>query len=579
MPRHARPYQTEAKHNIYAAWDARHTNVGLALPTGGGKTFTFSEVIAEESAASAAIAHRTELVSQIAMALASNGVRHRIVGSKEAARTIAALQLKEFDRSFVDPHARCGVCSIDTLVNLNPSDPWLDQVRLWVGDEGHHFLRENKWGRGVSRFRRAGHGLLVSATWFRADGQGLGRGVQLPDGKWTNDGIADHLVLGPDMRWMIDNGYLTDTDIYAPPNDLDFSDVNVTASGDLSPEKNRAAMKRSTRIVGDIVRSYMDIAFGKLAVTFAVDVEEATKYAAAFNDAGIPAAVVHAKTPPTLRVEILKRFERREYLQLINVDLFGEGFDLPAIEVVQMARKTESKPLFDQQYGRTLRLMVERSLLENWDQWTVEQRKHYIATSEKPRAIIIDHVKNCERHGTPDGVRVQTLERRDRRVKKVWEDAIPLITCPKCTRVYEAIKSACPYCKKVREPAGRATPEQVDGVLHLMDDAARQKLRGEIARIDGPPRFPSEVSLGVRQSIMNAHYERQHAQKELRAAMDLFCGWQTVYGHDVDECMRRFYYMFGVDVASAMALGRPEAIALQQRIEARLAVDGIVAAV
>ena len=36
---------------------------------------------------------------------------------------------------------------------------------------------------------------------------------------------------------------------------------------------------------------------------------------------------------------------------LVNVDLFGEGFDLPAIEIVIMARPTASFILYTQQFG------------------------------------------------------------------------------------------------------------------------------------------------------------------------------------------------------------------------------------
>lgn len=544
-------------------------------------TFTFSEVIAEEASASAAIAHRSELVGQMALALARNGVRHRVIGPSALARQIAAIQIAELGRSYYDPNARCGVVSSKSLLNLSPSDPWLRQVRLAVGDEGHHFLRENEWGRGVAMFPNLAKMLLVTATGFRADGKGLGRGVMLPDGKWTNDGLADAMVHAPNMRWMIDNGYLTNYRIFAPPNDLDFSDVTITAGGDLSPEKNRAAMKRSSRIVGDVVKHYLDIAPGKLGVTFAVDVEEANKIAAAFNAAGVPAAVVSAKTPEGLRMDILRRFKRRELLQLVNVDLFGEGFDLPAIEVVSMVRKTESKGLFDQQFGRALRLMVSDFLIENWDTFSVADRLAFIAASGKPAAIIIDHVGNCERHGVPDGVRIHTLERRERRSRDTPTDVIPMRTClnETCMNVYERSEPCCPFCGVKAEPQSRSAPEFVDGNLCELDEAELKRLRGEIDKVDGPVRLPPGVEGPVRQAITNRHFERQHAQKQLRETIDLWCGWQTQQGRGLEECYKRFYFMFNTDVATAMALGKPDAEALAERIQSKLTLDGVIAAV
>ena len=49
------------------------------------------------------------------------------------------------------------------------------------------------------------------------------------------------------------------------------------------------------------------------------------------------------------------RFVSGETLILSNVDLFGEGFDVPAIEAVIMLRPTQSLSLYLQQVGRGLR--------------------------------------------------------------------------------------------------------------------------------------------------------------------------------------------------------------------------------
>ena len=96
-------------------------------------------------------------------------------------------------------------------------------------------------------------------------------------------------------------------------------------------------------VVGDVVEHYKRLAMGKLGVTFASDVETATDIASRFRAEGVPAEVVSGKTPDHLRASILRRFKNREILQLVNVDLFGEGFDLPAIEVVSMARPTRGE--------------------------------------------------------------------------------------------------------------------------------------------------------------------------------------------------------------------------------------------
>ena len=77
---------------------------------------------------------------------------------------------------------------------------------------------------------------------------------------------------------------------------------------------------------------------------------------------------------------------------MVNVDLFGEGFDLPAIGSVSFARPTQSFPLYAQQFGRSLRVL-----------------------EGKDRAIVIDHVGNVIRHGLPDAYRAHTLDSRERK--------------------------------------------------------------------------------------------------------------------------------------------------------------------
>jgi superfamily II DNA or RNA helicase len=341
-----RPYQASLLADIYTSWQT-HQNVLAVLPTGGGKTVIFSEAIRLHDGASVAIAHRQELVSQISLALARDEVRHRIIGPQNIVREIVQLQIQEIGRDYYDPSARCAVAGVDTLVRRGDElSRWCQQVTLWVQDEGHHQLTGNKWGTAAAMFPNA-RGLLVTATPERADGKGLGRHA---------DGLVDVMVEGPGMRQLITDGYLTDYRVFCPPSDLDLSTVATGADGDYI--RGQLAMKtRSSTIMGHVVEHYQRIAPGKLGVTFAPDVETATEFAALFNAAGVRAEVVSAKTPARMRSEILRRFRRREILQLVNCDLFGEGFDLPAIEVVTMARATQSYGLYAQQFGRALRIM------------------------------------------------------------------------------------------------------------------------------------------------------------------------------------------------------------------------------
>lgn len=574
-----RPYQDDLDTETDAAWRDGAVDVGVNSATGSGKTVFFAHKIQRHNGGSLACAHRQELTSQISVSLARNQVRHRIITSNKAvARNIVSLHMADGGRSYYDQNARSAVAGIDTLIRLDPNDldtrRLIDQTTLYVQDEAHHCLRENKWGVGRSMFKNA-KGLHVSATWNRADGQGLGRHA---------DGFVDVLINAPSMRDLINMGYLTDYRIVSThPSDLDLSHVDISGTtGDFNLTQLRDATKASKKLIGDVVSHYQEWAPGKLGVTFCVDVESAVDTAAAYRSAGVPAAVVSAKTPDHLRMEILRQAARRDVLQLVNVDLFGEGFDLPAIEVVSFARKTASWSLYCQQFGRVLRLLLDPSLHKMWDQFTDAQRRAYIAASGKPHGMVIDHVGNVFHHmGPPDKRSMATLDRRERR-SFMRSDAIPLRDClnPACLWPYERTYKCCPRCGHYPEPPARSGPEFVDGSLFELSPEALAMMRGEIERVDGPAYMPKNADYVVRMSIDKKHTERQQAQARLRIAMDWFSGLQDCLGRpDLDEKYRRFYLMFGIDVANAQALGAPDADKLTKKISdylLRYGIDGAV---
>lgn len=542
-----RDYQQTLVGDVRAQWTSGKRNVLAVMPTSAGKTRVFSHIVAEETGASVAIAHRQELVVQASLAFARYGVRHRIIGPAVVARNCAAVHLGELGRHFVDAGARVAVAGVQTLIRRDPaSDPWFKQVQLTITDEAHHLLADNQWGKAAAMFPNA-RMLGVTATPLRSDGKGLGRAC--------GDGVMDAMVVGPSMRELINRGFITDYRVFAPrTQDLDLSPENVplSAGGDYSMPALRKAVHKS-HIVGDVVSSYLSIAPGKLGVTFAVDVESATELAAAYRTSGVPAEVVTGDTPDLLRMAIMRRFKNREIMQLVSIDVLGEGVDIPAIEVVSFARPTQSYGLYVQCFGRAVRLM-----------------------EGKDRAIIIDHVGNVQRHGLPDAPRVWSLDRRERRTgSNAPNDTIPIAVCLECTSAYEAFHKACPYCGAVRQPSGRSAPKQVDGVLEELDPDVLAALRGEVAARDvAQPAFHPDPRIhGANRGRIHA---RKESQEALRRAMKTWGGYQTHLGRDNDEAQRRFYFRYNIDTMSAWLLDREEADRLREWIEADLAAANVV---
>lgn len=536
-----RPYQQKLEQETYDAWNAGHRNVLIRAACGSGKTALFSKIASDWKGAVCIEAHRNELVEQISLTLGRYGVQHNLIASTVARRQIAHAHVELLGQCFYQPGSSIAVASVDTIVRAKGLEQWAAQVTLVIPDEAAHVLRSNKWGKSVEIFTNpARRMILPTATPIRADGLGLGSHA---------DGYADIMIEGPPERWLIDNGYLADYDIACPPSDMRIIG-EIPASGDWSPKQLREAA-RASHIVGDVVATYLQLARGRLSVTFAPDVETATEMTAAFNRAGVPAALLTGTTNPAVRIDILKKYRRRQILQLVTVDIVSEGFDLPAMEVAILARRTESLNLFIQQFMRPMRIDPE---------------------SPGKRALIIDHVGNVVTHLPPDRPRVWSTDRRDKRAK-AEQGPEALRICIECIKPYRRIEPACPYCGCVPIPAGRSSPKQVDGELGLLDPAVLAVLQGRVAEVDATLadeqwRLESRhvPPLGIMAGVKR-HRIRQEAQAELRAAMARWGGIWHAAGESDAKIQRRFFHTWGIDILSAMALGADDATTLKMRID------------
>jgi DNA repair protein RadD len=563
-----RDYQRQWLDRIYAEWAAGKQHVFGTLPTGGGKTFSFVTAIREQRVPACITVHRSELLAQAALTLNREQLPHNLEAPRELIRAVVKAQMELHGRSYYSERAPVHVASIQTLARRKDKVRWAKSIEFVVNDEGHHLVTGGMYTDALSVFNPHARMLSVSAHALRADGLGLGR---------VSDGFADSLVVGPSARELIARGFLSDYIVAIPPQDVDLSNVGVTASGDFSPVQLAAAVHASGQLVGHVAEHYMRRAGGKLGLTFAVDIESAVELRDAYAALGVPAAIITGETPITERAAIMKRFRRRDLLQLVSVEVLGEGTDVPDVEVVSMARPTASFQLYCQQLGRALRVCVDDSLAKRWDTFTDAERLAHIAAGPKPRALILDHCGNFTRHyartgGPPCAAQEYTLLRVDRK-SRGKSQAVPLRTClnVECMQPYPRTLVTCPYCAtNAPAPAGRATPEQVDGDLVLLDPQALTVIAREVARIDGPARVPGGVAPHVARKIERDHIARQAAQMTLRQRMMVYGGWRIHVHGDERRAQREFYHTFAVDYLSAQALNADDAEALDARIVAEL---------
>lgn len=544
-----RDYQQEFKTNVKAALQAVRAVVGV-LPTGGGKTVVFCSLIHDHVGASAAIVHRKEIVSQISCSLARFGIMHRIVAPPNVVAMIRRKHLKMFDRSFVDMHALCGVVSVQSVTSKSSAknhslQKWLNQVTLAIYDEGHHYVDEGQWAAAVHRLDH-GQQLFITATPERADGIGLGI-----DG----GGFAYAMVEGPTTAELIEWGYLSKFKYKAPKTDLDVRDVAVGKNGDFNANALRARVLDS-HIVGDIVDQYQRLGENKKAIIFSTDVKTATEQAEAFNAAGIKSASLSGQTEAAERERTIDQFENGDIQVLVNVDLFDEGFDVPAVEVVILARPTMSLGKYLQMVGRALRIL---------------EGKQY--------AIIIDPVRNWERHGGPNWPRKWTLDARDKRERSAGaDDLVPQRVCKLCEQPYEVFFKACPYCGYVPVPAGRAGPEQVEGDLVELDMDALARLfdKKDAANMSPEEYAQEQVKRGIPPIGRRADAKRYEAAKYRRGVLRNLIGWwmgAQPQGRTLSEKQRRFFVRFGVDVVTAESLNSKETDALIALIQKKFHLD------
>ncbi len=400
-----RPYQQALINGGREAYRQGKRSVLFNLPTGGGKTVTASTIVhgaAQKRNVVWWLCHRRELVSQASATFYAMGIPHGVVQGGHA----------------TDPQALVQVGSIQTVANRVSQLP---EPALIVFDECHH-IGAASWDALFHRFPRAKI-LGLSATPWRLDGQGLGR--------WF-----EHMVTGPSVADLIAGGSLSPYRLFAPAMP-DLSGVG-TAAGDFKRDALSAAMDKP-QIVGDAIGHYNRLCPGKRAVAFAAGVDNSKRIAAQFLAAGIPAEHVDGSMSAEARDAAVERFKAGQTLVLSNADLFGEGFDVPAIEAAILLRPTKSLSLHLQQVGRALRPLPG-----------------------KTEAIILDHAGNSLRHGLPDDEREWSLEDRERKAKGEASE-VKVRQCKECFYVYPPAK-ACPNCGHV-PPVQAREIEQVEGSL------------------------------------------------------------------------------------------------------------------
>ena len=158
------------------------------------------------------------------------------------------------------------------------------------------------------------------------------------------------------MREMIDSGFLSEYEIYAPtkPNLKGVKTSNLAAFGVDYNESDIAEIMDGADIVGDIVGNWMQHGEDEPTICFCVNVLHANHVTNEFKRNGVNAEVMTAETPIEERRLIVKRFEEGITKIICNVGVLCAGFDSD-VRCIIYARPTKSEIRWLQCLGRGLR--------------------------------------------------------------------------------------------------------------------------------------------------------------------------------------------------------------------------------
>lgn len=361
----------------------------IVAPCGAGKSVMISEIArmtTDKGNRVLFLVHRRELIDQIENTFRLNEVN---------------MDLVQFGM-------------VQTIVRRLDKTP---KPSLIITDENHHALASSY--RKIYDYFEDVPLLGFTATPIRLNGSGLGD-------------VNDILIEEVDVKWLIENNFLAPY-VYRSAKLIDRTHLKLNNLREFSNSSVEAEMKNI--IFGDVVKSYRKYADGEQAIAYCHSIEFSKKIEQIFNEEGIVAAHIDAKTPKEIRADLIAKFRSKEIRILCNVDLIGEGFDVPDCSTVIMLRPTQSTSLYVQQSMRGMRY------------------------KEGKTSIIIDHVANYLQHGLPSTDRIWSLDGKMKNGNKL---EVTIKECPDCYAVYESALNVCPHCGFEREAEHEKEKELLD---------------------------------------------------------------------------------------------------------------------
>lgn len=313
-----RDYQLDMLDRLNKVWQ-RCRSVLVQMPTGTGKTVLLAKAIEQTLTSKRngvlVVAHRKELLDQIRDTIQEFGIDERQVKVESIQRLSRHLQEVEMEPNLV------------------------------VVDEAHHALAKTY--------------KMLWERWPQAKFLGLTATPCRLSGEPFTD-LFDTLLQSWTIQEFIDKGWLSDFEYVSaslenPMMRHVMSLKKRGASGDYQ-EKETAMVLDVPESLEHLYNTYKTFADGKKGIIYAINREHAIHLADYYQQQGICCCEIDSKTPAKERERMIEDYRKGNIQILISVDIFGEGFNVPEVEFIQLARPTLSLSKYLQQIGRGMRV-------------------------------------------------------------------------------------------------------------------------------------------------------------------------------------------------------------------------------
>jgi superfamily II DNA or RNA helicase len=330
-------YKKDALQEIFRRFEDAPQDYHLLyqLPTGGGKTVIFSEIVRRYlekfKKKVLVLTHRIELSKQTSKMLDEFGVNNKIINS--------TAKLDDQDEY------SCFVAMVETLKNrLNDEKLDISDIGLVIVDEAHY----NSFTK-IFKFFDKSFILGVTAT-------PLSSNVKLP--MYEN---YQELFVGESIQHLIDNEYLASANLYS--YNVGLTSLEVGANGDYTV-KSSEDLYTNSDMLSKLVSAYEETAKGKKTLIFNNGINTSIQVYHAFKKAGYPIAHLDNTNTRKERDFILKWFHKTPNAIITSVSILTTGFDEPSIEAIILNRATKSLTLYYQMIGRGSRIYSKKNTFE-----------------------------------------------------------------------------------------------------------------------------------------------------------------------------------------------------------------------